>query len=199
MSQHQLHIKTLQSAPGDSVETPVRGGRGCKSRALKSLPSWPKPLHAYRKCFRQLFFEQTCNDYTFKYTQIIIRELFVVVACNEPPHPPKRCLDAETTWDQSVLFRTFFHLDLLLLAKEHGGSILSWLLFRQMFNALFPRNGVTVGGVGARIRFGKLAFPQLNGAFLGQKDVILGCFALRFQRNWQIGTLAWEPCAASRF
>ena len=32
-----------------------------------------------------------------------------------------------------------------------------------------------------QVRFGKLAFPQLNGAFFGPKNVILGHFALRFQ------------------
>ena len=69
--------------------------------------------------FRQLIFEQTCNDYTFNYTQIIIRELFVVVACNEPP-PLQEMPGCRNHVGSSCGFQNYIRLDLLLLAKEHG-------------------------------------------------------------------------------
>ena len=83
------------------------------SLASLSLTIVTKTITRISKNFRELFFEQRCNDKTFNYTQIMIRELFVVVACNEPT-PSKICLDAETMWDQAVAFRTTFGLDLLL-------------------------------------------------------------------------------------
>ena len=51
-----------------------------------------------------------------------------------------------------------------------------------------------------QVRFGKLAFLQLNGAFFEPKNACVRPFRTTFSaRNWQFGTLAWKPCTFSRF
>ena len=51
-----------------------------------------------------------------------------------------------------------------------------------------------------QVRFGKSAFSQLNGAFFVPKKSDFRLFRATFsERNRQIGTLAWKPCAVSRF
>ena len=77
----------------------------------------------------------------------------MVVARNGPPPPPLQEMSGCRNYvGSSCGFQNYIRLDLLLIAKKHGEArqypeLISF--FRQMFNALFPRNGVTVGGVGA--------------------------------------------------